>query len=303
MSEKDTQQSEDTAQELNRDGHAPTLPKCVTKRKRLCHNDRMTLMQEIRAFPVPKKSVAVWWLGQNGFLFKSPEGTLVSTDMYLTNSCGDFYKEAGINLERAVPVLIQPEDLDVDVYTCTHNHMDHTDPETIARLRHKDTGHFVGPHPTCAVYREHKVETGRIVPAWPSCELEFGDVAIHGTFALPTDDTDLNHMGFVFRIGSDGPRIYVTGDTDYSDLLASAARHSPDIMITCINGGFNNLSHFEAAQLASQVKPKVAVPCHYDMFPDNGVDPRQFRASLKMRAPDVAYQQLEHGKPWVFSAE
>jgi L-ascorbate 6-phosphate lactonase len=263
----------------------------------------MTLMREIRAFPVPKDSVAVWWLGQNGFIFKSAEGTLISTDLYLTNSCAHAFKDSGINLERTVPVLIEPEDLDVDIFTCTHNHMDHTDPETIGRLRHKDAGHFVGPHPTCAVYREQQVESGRIVPAWPACELEFRDIGVHGAFALPTDDTDLNHMGYIFRFGSHGPRIYITGDTDYSELLASAAKHTPHVMITCINGGFNNLSHFEAAHLASHVKPKVAIPCHYDMFPDNAVDPAQFRASLKMRAPEVAYQHLRHGAPWIYTAE
>ena len=84
--------------------------------------------------------------------------------------------------------------------TCTHNHQDHTDPETIRRLRHKDTAQFVGPQPSCAVYREQGIETGRIVPAWPDCAIEFRDVTVHGTFALPTDDTDLNHMGYVFPL-------------------------------------------------------------------------------------------------------
>jgi len=63
----------------------------------------------------------------------------------------------------------------------------------------------------------------------------------------------------------------------------------------------NNLSHYEAAQLAGQIRPRVAIPCHYDMFPDNSVDPGQFRASLKMRAPEVAFQRLEHGQPWIFT--
>ncbi|HZT31443.1 MAG TPA: MBL fold metallo-hydrolase [Bryobacteraceae bacterium] len=260
----------------------------------------MSLMQEIRGYEVPRNAVAIWWLGQNGFIFKTTEGTLVSTDLYLTNSCAEAYAGSGINLERRIPVLIPPEEANVDLYTCTHNHLDHTDPETIGRLCHKDTAQFVGPHPTCEVYREKGVESGRIVPAWPACEIEFRDVVIRGAFALPTDDSDLNHMGFVFQFGK-GPRVYVTGDTDYSELLASAARHAPDAMITCINGGFNNLSHYEAARLAAQIKPKVAIPCHYDMFPDNSVEPGQFRASLAMNAPEVRYQQLEHGKPFLFS--
>lgn len=257
-------------------------------------------MQEIRAYPVPRDSVGIWWLGQNGFIFKTPEGTLLSTDMYLTNSCADLYSDLGVNLERRVPVLIPPEELDVDLYACTHNHTDHTDPFTIRNLRHKDTASFIGPHPSCEVYGQEGVEPGRIVPAWPSCEMEMRDIKISGCFALPTDDTDLNHMGYVFEFAG-GPRIYMTGDTDYSELLVSAERHKPDLMIACINGGFNNLSHWEAAQLAGKIRPRAAIPCHYDMFPDNSIDPGQFRASLKLRCPDVGYLELKHGEPFVFT--
>jgi L-ascorbate 6-phosphate lactonase len=260
----------------------------------------MALMREIRDFLVPKGSIGIWWLGQSGYIFKSPEGTLASVDLYLTNSCAALVP--GVDLSRRVPVLIEPEDLDVDIFTCTHNHQDHTDPETVRRLRNKDTTNFVGPHPSCGVFAAERIETSRITPAWPDCELEFRDLTLRGAFALPTDTTDLNHMGYVFQFGG-GPKVYVTGDTDYSELLAGVARHSPDLVITCINGGFNNLSHFEAAELVGKIKPRAAIPCHYDMFPDNAVDPKQFRTSLQLRAQGVRYQELEHGQRFLFSNE
>jgi L-ascorbate 6-phosphate lactonase len=256
-------------------------------------------MRDIRAYPVPEGSIGIWWFGQSGYIFKSPEGTLASVDLYLTNSCEGL--TPGLNLSRRVPVLIEPEELDVDVFACTHNHQDHTDPETIRRLRNKDTAQFVGPHPTCAVYKREQIESGRIVPAWPDCELEFRDLRLRGTYAVPTDASDLNHMGFIVQFGN-GPKIYVTGDTDYSELLTSAAKHQPNLVITCINGGFNNLSHFEAAELVGKIRPQAAIPCHYDMFPDNAVDPGQFRASLLLRGEGVRYQELTHGSPFVFSA-
>jgi L-ascorbate metabolism protein UlaG (beta-lactamase superfamily) len=259
----------------------------------------MSLMGEIRAFPVPRGSVALWFLGQNGFLFKSHEGTLLATDLYLTNSCAAAAPD-GMDLNRRQPVLISPEEVDVDLYAVTHNHQDHTDPETIERLGHKDTAQFIGPHPSCAVYRAKGIESGRIAAVWPDHEIEFRDISLRATFALPTDDTDLNHVGYILRFGG-GPRIYMTGDTDDCELLASARRHEPHLMITCINGGFNNLSHYEAAELAGKIKPRAAIPCHYDMFPDNSVDPLQFRAALKLRAPDIKYVQPELGKPVVFA--
>jgi L-ascorbate 6-phosphate lactonase len=253
----------------------------------------MGLMQDIRAYRTPRGSVGVWWLGQNGYIFKTHGGTVAAVDLYLTNSCEGLVP--GMDLSRKVPVAIEPEELLVDVFACTHNHQDHTDPETIRRLRSKDTMMFLGPHPSCEVFRREGIESGRIVPAWPDCDVEFRDLRIRGTFAMPTDETDLNHMGFVFEFAG-GPKVYITGDTDYSELLFSAAKHRPDVMITCINGGFNNLSHFEAAALAGAVKPRAAIPAHYDMFPDNSVDPRQFQASLKLKAPDVAYLELPHNE-------
>jgi L-ascorbate 6-phosphate lactonase len=257
----------------------------------------MSLMKEIREFRVPRNNIALWWFGQSGYIFKSPEGTLTSVDMYLTDSCNGLVP--GMDFSRKVPILIPPEELDVDIFTCTHNHQDHTDPFTVRGLRNKDTTHFVGPHPTCGIYRAEGVEEGRIVPTWPQHKLELRDVTITGTFALPTDDTDLNHMGYVFQFGG-GPKMYITGDTDHSELLYSVEKQKPDVVITVINGGFNNLSHWEAAEVCGRIKPKVAIPSHYDMFPDNSIDPKQFRATLGLRAPDVAYKELVHGHPYLF---
>ena len=253
----------------------------------------MSLMKAIREFPVPKNSIGIWWFGQNGYIFKSPEGTLASVDLYLTDSCARLYPD--VDLHRQVPILLRPEEVDVDVFACTHNHQDHTDPETIRGLRNKQASLFAGPHPSCEVYAREGIETGRIVPTWPDRLVEFRDLKIRGTFALPTDDTDLNHMGFVIQFGN-GPKIYITGDTDHHELLYSVARQKPDVVITCINAGFNNLSHFEAAQLCAAVKPRVAIPCHYDMFAINSVDPRMFQASLSIQAAGVKYQELAHGQ-------
>lgn len=258
----------------------------------------MAMMDDIRAFPVEKNSVGVWWFGQNSFIFKSPEGTTVSTDLYLTDSCNGI--APGMDLRRQVPVLLRPEEVLVDVFTCTHNHQDHTDPETIRQLRNRDTMQFVGPHPSCEVYEKEGIESGRITPAWPDCEIEIRDLRMNGTFALPTDTSDLNHMGFVLQFAK-GPKIYVTGDTDFCDILTGVKKHEPDVVITVINGGFNNMSHWEAADLVGRIGAKVAIPCHYDMFADNAVDPRQFRASMTQKAPDTVYQELVHGRPWVYS--
>jgi len=259
-----------------------------------------SLMDEIRGFPVPPDKVAVWWLGQMGYIFKSPAGTMLGVDLYLSDTCSG--SERPLDLSRRVPVLIEPEDLQVDVFACTHNHRDHTDPGTIARLSRKDSMVFVGPAPSCETFRRLGVPPERIRMLWAGAEFEHADLRLRATFALPTDAGDLNHLGYAIRFAG-GPLIYLTGDTAWHELVAEAAPQQPDVLITCINGGFANLCHWEAAGLAARIRPKVAIPCHYDMFPDNAADPRQFRAALAIRAPSVHYQQLEHGRVWVHPDE
>ena len=65
-------------------------------------------MREIREFPVERGAVALWFIGQNGFVFKTHEGTVVATDLYLTNSCAAI-APPGMDFSRRVPVLIPPE--------------------------------------------------------------------------------------------------------------------------------------------------------------------------------------------------
>ena len=110
----------------------------------------------------------------------------------------------------------------------------------------------------------------------------------------------MNHVGYILEFGA-APPIYMTGDTSPCELLSSARRHDPKLMITCINGGFKNLSHDQAAILASEIKPLAAIPCHYDMFPDNGANPHQFQAALKLRTPDVRYLAPTHGEKVLFA--
>jgi L-ascorbate 6-phosphate lactonase len=253
----------------------------------------MEVRRAIQELKVPRSQVAVWWLGQNGFIFKTPEGTRVAIDLYLTNSVPKLLPDLPVNLNRKLPIFMAPDELETDVYACTHSHFDHADPETIRNLRNKDTMQFVGPFLACNAYRSYGVEEGRILSIAPQQEISYRDVKIEGTFALPTDDSDLNHVGFLLTF-ADRLKIYITGDTDHCELLAAVAKHEPQILITCINGNFNNLSHWEAAEVAKWINPKIAIPCHYDMFPDNSIDPEQFRASLKIRAPKVEYYQLPH---------
>ena len=47
----------------------------------------INFMKSIKRFEVNKNSIAIWTLGQNGFIIKDNDGTLICIDPYLSNYC------------------------------------------------------------------------------------------------------------------------------------------------------------------------------------------------------------------------
>ncbi|MFW6027968.1 MAG: MBL fold metallo-hydrolase [bacterium] len=259
-----------------------------------------TLMAQVRATHVPRRSFALWFLGQNGWIIKAPSGFTLAIDPYLSDSCNG--KRSGIDFSRNVPIAIPPELLCVDLIVCTHSHQDHCDPWTLVPCRECGSSRFVGPAETQAVFAECGIPESDRRLTWPNDVVEYRDIRLTGVFALPTDATDLTHMGFVVQV-DDGPKVYITGDTGWTDLLETAARHQPDVMLTCINAGLGNLSHWQAAELVKRVNPTLAVPCHYDMFPGNSCPPDMFRASLVAHGIGDKYHHLAHATRFMFTRD
>ena len=67
---------------------------------------RMNVRQQMSENSVPSGGVSIWWLGQNGWVIKSPAGKLIAIDPYLTNACKAVGASAGINMDRMVPTVL-----------------------------------------------------------------------------------------------------------------------------------------------------------------------------------------------------
>jgi L-ascorbate 6-phosphate lactonase len=251
---------------------------------------------------VPRGSVAIGWLGQAGFVLKSPRGFRLAIDPYLSNSCEAVGRDAGLNMRRLVPTSLLPRELlGFDGIVFTHSHQDHVDPETVAPyLRAGGLGPFVAPHEASDRLRSLGVAADRIHLTWPNHVTAIGDFSIRATFAIPFAGDDLTHVGYFVTVRG-GPRIYFTGDTDYNEILGlSVAPLRPDIMVTVINSAFRNLSPRDAAQLAKTINPRWVIPCHHDLFADNSLPDRLLRTNLVIQGMADAFCPLEHGVPRIF---
>lgn len=261
----------------------------------------MKLHNQILNYKVPSRSVGLWWLGQSGFILKSPGGTVLALDPYLSDACKAIGVRAGIKMNRLVPIPMAPAELTgIDAYVITHGHEDHLDPQTLVPYRAAGGhGPFVAPPETIEKLRQLGIPELETMMIWPNKEFVFGDTTVRATFAIPLGADDMTHVGYIVKIRS-GPTTYFTGDTRYHEVLATCViAHQPDVLVTVINP-FGNLSPGEAARLAKDIDAKVVIPCHYDMFPDNSLPPRLLRTNLLFHGRGERYRELKHGRAYVY---
>ena len=257
-------------------------------------------MRSIRQFPVPADCLAIWYMGQNGFILRDGAGPVIGIDLYLSNSCATSFAHLPFRLDRQLPVFIEPEDLDIDVFITTHSHQDHADPETIRRVKQSGTMRFVGPFDSISVYRNCGVPDSRCQLIHPGELIELGSsVTLQATFALPTDATDLNHTGTLLTFPN-SIRFHNTGDTAYAERLAALWPGEVDICAICINGGFHNLAASQAAAIVQAIRPRVVVPCHYDMMVNNTGSPDSLRVALNLAGSDSTVHVMEYYEPWLY---
>ena len=257
-------------------------------------------MRGIQAHKTRPGSITLWWLGQASFILKSPAGTVVVLDPYLSNSCKALGEQVGFNLNRQFPPPIAPADLvGVDAYLLTHSHQDHLDPDTVGPYRKAGgRGPYLAPAETFEKLHALGVPPAETTMVWPNKEVQLNDLVLRATFAIPFSGDDLTHVGYLVSV-KNGPKVYFTGDTAYNELLAIAMEpHKPDVLVAVINGAFRNLCPAEAALLAKQLGVKVVIPCHHDLFLDNCQPPQMLHTNLKLQGIGDRYRLLRHGEPF-----
>lgn len=247
---------------------------------------------EVRSFEVPEDSAGVFFLGQAGFIFKSPKGQLIALDLYLSNCCEDFF-----GFKRLMPYILDPRDIIFDTILVSHAHYDHYDiysmPTLLSHVRPKLIA-AKDVERECARDGLLKSRGDRMTFLSVGDRVQAGDLTVT---AMPCDHGELapDALGFLIELG--GKRIYSMGDTCYRpDLLTDPRLQDLDLLILPINGAFGNLNEEEAARTVAALRPKLAVPCHFWNFAEHGGNPGIFQEKMKEIAPDCAYMLMRQGE-------
>ena len=114
-------------------------------------------------------------------------------------------------------------------------------------------------------------------------------------------DIDGNHkfIGYIVEVG--GLTLYHSGDTVlFEGLVDHLAHHDIAVALLPINGRdpargvAGNLSAADAVHLAQAIGAPLVIPCHFDMFEFNTVEPDEFvRSAQAANQPHVLLRNGE----------
>ncbi len=252
-------------------------------------------MRRILDFKLKPSQAALWFLGQSGFICKSCETTIV-IDPYLSN----LIAKTSPRMKRAVAVPIDPANLKADIFIVTHDHLDHLDPETIAPYRFKDTTKFVAPKLACEKLRQLGIKNNNIITIDVGQSRQIGKVSIEGIFTVPNEPAVSDTAGYLVRF-LNGRSFYHTSDTEFTPQLLAKAPHA-EVGLFCINGKWGNMGVEKAVELAVKVRPRFAIPHHYDMMELNYENPETFKYIMGYTEPQITVEILKIMKPFVWDS-
>jgi mannitol-1-phosphate 5-dehydrogenase len=244
--------------------------------------------------PLADEGIAIQYLGQVGFLFRH-HGLTIAIDPYLSYSVDKLDGQPKNFWVRNYPPPVEPGKLhDVDLVLCTHDHLDHTDPETlraIAAAAPKCL--FAGPRVSVEEMKRGGIAAERTICLNEGVPFPFRDVLIEPVAAAHEDyETDAEgfHRYLGYLLHWDGLTFFHAGDTVATpQLSARIKREKIDVAFLPINGVseerhkagiIGNMDARAAAQFAREQRIDLVVPTHYDLYSNNGADVGEFLAAL-----------------------
>ncbi|MBU4272831.1 MAG: MBL fold metallo-hydrolase [Planctomycetes bacterium] len=240
---------------------------------------------------VPGGSLGLWWLGQAGFVFKTPAGKIVYLDPYLSDAVERLH-----GFKRLSLAPIAAEEVRADLIVLTHEHADHLDPDALPIIaRNNPACRFAAPAGCAQGLTEAGVAPNARLTLDAHRRYDLDGVVIH---TAPADHGDLSPTALCLVLEFDGIRILCTGDTAFRpQLLKPLYSVRPDVLLPCINGVFGNMNHIDAAMLVQQARPRSAIPCHFGMFAEHGAgDPGGFMYACRQFCPEVKTTLLKPGE-------
>lgn len=247
----------------------------------------------------------IQYLGQEGFRFQDGARAVV-VDPYLSYSVDRLTGfPPGFWKRNYPPPVAAAALVDTELVLCTHDHLDHADPESLLGIARASPGAiFAGPRATVGLMQQIGIPAERTLVLNARRESNWRGVTIEPVAAAHEDyeiDADGFHRFLGYLIHWADAVFYHAGDTVVAPgLVAHLEQRRVDIAFLPVNGGddarrrlgiVGNMDVAGAADLAARCRFRTVVPMHYDLYPNNGLTNEEFESAWS-RQPEAAKIEL-----------
>ena len=207
----------------------------------------------------------ITWLGQAGLMFETC-GKTVIVDPNLSDSV----ERIEPHNKRRVAVDESFLKIKPDIIVLTHNHIDHTDPDTLENYLGEDSS-------VCVLASGNAWQTVRKFGGVKNNYVLFnrrtvwseGDIVFT---AVRAEHSDSCAIGFIME--AEGKSYYITGDTLYNQEIFDDLPQNIAVVFLPVNGRGNNMNFADGKRFCERIGAR-AVPLHCGFFDDidmNGFD-------------------------------
>jgi L-ascorbate 6-phosphate lactonase len=287
------------------------------------------LLEDVDATVVEPNAFAMWWLGCTGIWFKSPAGCNLVVDLYsgnakvshnnipksqadhMTYQLGRITGSDQYHLNpRNIPHYVDPFRIkNIDAMVATHDHADHMDIYSTAAILNQHDVPFVGPKYSTDKWRGWGVPENRLITVKPGDVVKLKDVEI---IALDSFDRtalvtappngsivgkfpgDMDERAVNYLIRTPGGSFYHAGDSHFSNYaLKHGKTYNVDVAIAAFGENPIGLTDKQTAsdvlRFAENLRCKVIIPVHYDIWPTFYADPTEVEALYEMKKDRLQY--------------
>jgi L-ascorbate metabolism protein UlaG (beta-lactamase superfamily) len=249
-------------------------------------------MHSFHSLKVPEGAVGIHWFGQSSFALKDAEGTIVQVDPYFPHDRpSDRYIHAEPPLDEST--------LPTDFVLLTHDHSDHTHPETCLRIHNVfPECRFVGSQESMDNLAQNGIPEDKLTTIQVGQSVALDTMLAHVVWAKPPEGVpadnikapDVPHFGFVVEIR--GVRVYISGDpintfAEHDELIDPIKALNPDIGFLTTHPTEGEFPYFDGSvKMALKLGLKTAVPAHYQCFVKRNYDPQQWSEQFPADGPE-----------------